>query len=327
MYIGTQVNCQNDTDIQQLAQLGVMNVDQTPTEPWEDWTADSLKALRDRFDKHGINLEMIHIPLGSQSAFKNGAGAIFLGPSDERDRQIERMCETVRMGSEAGLRGFNYNITILGHLRTPSKTGRGGATVSTFELEKLDQDVPEFEGGPADEDEMWERIDHWLKQIMPVAEEYKIQMACHPSDPGIGYGKTYRGVARVLGMPDGFKKLIDLYDSPYNGMNFCLGCMSEALENPAEEIYDVIRYFGERKKIFNLHFRNIKGKLGDFVEVFPDEGDVDMLKALKTFKEVGYEYMIMPDHVPGISGPEPGRVGFAYTYGYIHALLQAVNAD
>ena len=175
------------------------------------------------------------------------------------------------------------------------------------------------------EDEMWERIDHWLKQIMPVAEEYKIQMACHPSDPGIGYGKTYRGVARVLGMPDGFKKLIDLYDSPYNGMNFCLGCMSEALENPSEEIFDVIRYFGERKKIFNVHFRNIKGKLGNFVEVFPDEGDVDMLKALRTFKEVGYEYMIMPDHVPGISGPEPHQVGFAYTYGYIHALLQAVN--
>lgn len=325
MYIGTQFGCRNDTDIEVLAQLGVLHVDQTPEEPWSEWTADTLKALRDRFDKYGINLEMIHIPLGSQSAFKNEAGAIFLGPSDERDRQIDRMKETVRMGAEAGLRGFNYNITILGHLRTPSKKGRGGATLSTFELDKLDQSLGEFEGGPADEDEMWARIDHWLQEIMPVAEEYKIQMACHPSDPGIGYGKTYRGVARVLGMPDGFKKLIDLYDSPYNGMNFCLGCMAEACENPAEEIYDIIRYFGERKKIFNVHYRNIKGGLGNFVEVFPDEGDVDMLKALRTFKEVGYEYMIMPDHVPDISGPEKYQVGFAYTYGYIHAMLQAVN--
>ena len=89
----------------------------------------------------------------------------------------------------------------------------------------------------------------------------------------------------------------------------------------------MIRYFGERKKIFNVHFRNIKGGLRNFVEVFPDEGDVDMLKALRTFKEVGYEYMIMPDHVPGISGPEARQVGFAYTYGYIHALLQAVNEE
>jgi mannonate dehydratase len=103
--------------------------------------------------------------------------------------------------------------------------------------------------------------------------------------------------------------------------------MSESLENPAEDIFDVIRYFGERKKIFNVHFRNIKGRLNSFVEVFPDEGDIDMLKALRTYKEVGYEYMIMPDHVPGISGAEAGQVGFAFTYGYIHALLQAVNED
>jgi len=325
MYIGTQLGAQTDEEMQVLSQLGVNNVDQTPTELWADWTTDVLKGMRDRWAKHGISMEMIHIPLGSASAFKNEAGAIFLGPSDERNRQIDRMKETVRMAGEAGIRGLNYNITILGHMRTPSKTGRGGASVSTFELDKLDQSLGEFEGGPADEDEMWERIDHWLKEIMPVAEEYKVQMACHPSDPGIGVGKTYRGVARPLGMVEGFKKLIDLYDSPYNGLNFCQGCMSEALENPAEQIFDVIRYFGERKKIFNVHFRNIKGGLGNFEEVFPDEGDINMIKALRVYKEVGYEYMIMPDHVPEISGTEPGKVGFAYTFGYIHAALQAVE--
>ena len=327
MYIGTQFGCRHDTDIEVLAQLGVMHVDQTPSEPWQDWTADTLKAMRERFARHGIDLEMIHLPLGSRSAFVNAAGAIFLGPSDERDRQIERVCETVRMAAEAGLRGLNYNITLLGHLRTEPRDGRGGAKLSSFEIDRLDRSLGTFEGGAADEDTMWERIDHWLANIMPVAEEYKIQMACHPSDPGIGYGVEYRGVARVLGMVNGFKKLIELYDSPCNGLNFCIGCMAESLENPRADIYDVIRYFGERDKLFNIHFRNIKGGLGDFVEVFPDEGDVDMLKALRILKEVGYRYMIMPDHVPGISGAEPQQVGFAYTYGYIHALLQAVNEE
>ncbi len=325
MYIGSQFGHQTDEEIQVLSQLGVINVDQTPVEAWKDWTTDALVALKERWAKHGISLEMLHIPLGSRSAYDNEAGAIFLKPSDERDRQIDWMKETVRMAGEAGIRGLNYNITILGHLRTPSKTGRGGATVSTFELDKLDQSATEFEDGPADEDEMWERINHWLQEIIPVAEEYKVQMACHPSDPGIGVGNTYRGVARPLGMVDGFKKLIELYDSPYNGLNFCQGCMSESLENPAEEIFDVIRYFGERKKIFNVHFRNIKGGLGNFVEVFPDEGDIHMIRALKVYKDVGYKYMIMPDHVPGIGGPESGKVGFAYTYGYIHAALQAVE--
>jgi len=293
MYIGSQFGHQTDEEIQVLSQLGVINVDQTPVEAWKDWTTDALVALKERWAKHGISLEMLHIPLGSRSAYDNEAGAIFLKPSDERDRQIDWMKETVRMAGEAGIRGLNYNITILGHLRTPSKTGRGGATVSTFELDKLDQSAAEFEDGPADEDEMWERINHWLQEIIPVAEEYKVQMACHPSDPGIGVGNTYRGVARPLGMVDGFKKLIELYDSPYNGLNFCQGCMSESLENP--------------------------------VEVFPDEGDIHMIRALKVYKDVGYKYMIMPDHVPGIGGPESGKVGFAYTYGYIHAALQAVE--
>jgi mannonate dehydratase len=237
------------------------------------------------------------------------------------------------VAGEAGLRGFNYNITILGHLRTESKTGRGGARLSTFNYDELAEkgsprdagQAAVFEDGPADADEMWERIDYWLKRVIPVAEEYNVQMACHPSDPGIGYGVTYRGVERVMGMVDGFKKLIELYESPFNGLNFCIGCMSESLENPGKDVFDVIRYFGERKKIFNIHFRNIKGGFRNFVEVFPDEGDVNMLEALRTLKEVDYPYMIMPDHVPGISGAEASRVGFAFTFGYIHAALQAVN--
>ena len=326
MYIGTQVGCRDETDIKVLSQLGVYHVDQTPAEPWTEWSAEMLIRMRERFDRHGINLEMIHIPLSSGSAFRNPAGAIFLAPSDERDRQIDRLCEIVRMASEAGLRGLNYNITILGHLRTESRYGRGGARLSSFEYAKLDQSLGEFEGGAADADTMWERIQYWLERIMPVAEEYRVQMACHPSDPGIG-DETYRGVARVMGMVDGLKKFVELYDSPYNGLNFCLGTISESLENPGEEIHDIIRWFGRRRKIFNLHFRNIRGGFRDFVEVFPDEGDVDMLRALRTFDEVGYEYMIMPDHVPGISGAEPAQVAFAYTYGYIHALLQAVNEN
>ena len=337
MYIGTQGSFPEDTDLEVLAQFGVNNIDTTPSEPLNEWTTDLLTRYRERCAKFGINLEMTHI-IGSGNALKNPiTGAIFLKPSDERERQLDLICEVIRMAGEAGLRGLNYNITILGHLRTERTLGRGGASLSTFDYDELLKEgsprEPEetrfspFQDGPADADEMWERINHWLQRVIPVAEEYKVQMACHPSDPGLGYEVTYRGVERVLGMADGFKKLVDLYDSPYNGLNFCVGCMSECLENPAEQVCDVIRYFGERKKIFNIHYRNIKGGLRKFVEVFPDEGDVDMLKVLRALKLVGYPYMIMPDHVPQISGPEPRKVAFAYTFGYIHAMLQAINEN
>jgi mannonate dehydratase len=87
----------------------------------------------------------------------------------------------------------------------------------------------------------------------------------------------------------------------------------------------VIRYFGTRKKIFNVHFRNICGHRNDFTEVFPDEGDIDFVKAIKVYKEIGYEYMLMPDHVP-LAVNDPGSLqSFAYCYGYIRGLLQSVN--
>jgi len=117
-----------------------------------------------------------------------------------------------------------------------------------------------------------------------------------------------------------------MHESPYHGLNFCQGTVTEMLENPGEEIYDVIRWFGEREKIFLVHFRNIKGGKLDFVEVFPDEGDVDMLQVARVYQEVGYPYMLVPDHVPQISGENPLGVAFAFTYGYIAGILQAVNA-
>ena len=64
----------------------------------------------------------------------------------------------------------------------------------------------------------------------------------------------------------------------------------------------MIRYFGSRGKIFNVHFRNIKGGLSDFQETFPDDGDVDMIRCMRVYKEVGYDGLIMPDHAPQIEG-------------------------
>ena len=324
MYLGTQFGARNETDLRQLAQLGVEHVDVTPEEHWTEWTVDLLASIRERYAKQGITVESMHSPLSSRDAFHNGMPHVFLGPSDERERELDGFCEIIRMTSEAGLRALLYNITILGHLRTGPRYGRGGATVSSFNYADLDQSLPEFEGGAADAETMWERIDYFLARVVPVANEYGVQLACHPQDPGIK-DYEYRGVARVMGTVDGLKKFTNMHESPYHGLNFCQGTVSEMLERPGEEIYDVIRYFGSRKKIFNVHFRNIKGGVLDFVEVFPDEGDVDMLRAVRTYKEVDYPYMLMPDHVPGIDGDEAHQVGFAYCYGYIHAMIQAAN--
>jgi mannonate dehydratase len=139
--------------------------------------------------------------------------------------------------------------------------------------------------------------------------------------------KGFRGVHRVLGSVDGLKRFVEISPSPYHGLNFCQGTVSEMLNDPAREIFEVIRYFGARGKIFNVHFRNIKGGFLNFQETFPDDGDVNMLEALRTYKEVGYDGMVMPDHAPQIEGDLGRQQAFAYAYGYIRALIQAVQNE
>ena len=99
------------------------------------------------------------------------------------------------------------------------------------------------------------------------------------------------------------------------------------LAKPGEEIFDVIRHFGTRGKIFSVHFRNIAGGFLNFRETFIDDGDVDMLKAMRVYKEVGFDGMIMPDHVPQIEGDAGSAQGFAFALGYIKALIAAVSAE
>ena len=144
-----------------------------------------------------------------------------------------------------------------------------------------------------------------------------------------------RGVERWnWPVQEGLKRFSELVDSPYHGFNFCCGVAAEGLENPAEELCDIVRYFGERKKLFNIHYRNIRGGLYRFQKVWPDEGDVDMHEVARTLRDVGYEYMLMPDHAPSHpddQAPEgvSGRVNqaWAFQFGYIVAMIQAVNKE
>jgi mannonate dehydratase len=84
----------------------------------------------------------------------------------------------------------------------------------------------------------------------------------------------------------------------------------------------VIRYFGTRRKIFNVHFRNIRGRFLNFQETLPDDGDINMIEAIRVYQKVGYDGMLMPDHVPKIEGDPGGRQAFAFAFGYIQALIQ-----
>jgi D-mannonate dehydratase len=165
-----------------------------------------------------------------------------------------------------------------------------------------------------------------IKQNVRAASEAGVRLACHPHDPAVPHDTGLRGIHRVLGSVDGLKKFISIAPSKYHGLNFCVGTVAEMLTDPANQIYDVIRYFGERQKIFMVHLRNIKGGFLNFDEVYPDNGDMDFHRVLKLFKQVGYQSMFCPDHVPESTVDPDGEKQHSFCLGYTKAMIQAVNA-
>jgi mannonate dehydratase len=327
MKVGTQ-HGHTDAILRQCAAFGVNNIcSGLPSEKMDDaWTVDGLSKLRDTVASHGITLDMVPLPMSSSEISRAEMPAIYLGKSPERDRNIDDICQMIRNCARAGIFQVKYNFTIIGIPRSGTAPGRGNARYSEFIYANAKQDPPLTIAGRVDADTYWERITYFLERVVPVAEEYKVRMGCHPQDPGVPKGSGWRGVDAVLGSPDGLKKFVSIKESPYHGLNFCQGTVSEQLEKPGEQIFDVIRYFGTRKKIFSVHFRNIEGGFLNFRETFIDNGSVDMLKAMRVYKEVGYDGMMMPDHVPRVEGVDSLQ-GFAYAFGYIKALIAAVSAE
>jgi mannonate dehydratase len=327
MKVGTQ-HGDSEEILRACAAFGVHNIcSALPSRQMDEaWSVESLTRLRERVASHKITLDMVPLPMSSSEISRAEMPAIFLGQSPERDRNIDDICQMIRNCARAGIPAVKYNFTIVGIPRSGTAAGRGGARYSEFVYARAKQDPPLTIAGRVDADTYWERITYFLERVVPVAEEYKVRLACHPQDPGVPQGSGWRGIDAVLGSPDGLKKFVAIKESPYHGLNFCQGTVSEQLEKPGEEIFDVIRYFGSRRKIFNVHFRNIEGGFLNFRETFIDNGSVDMLKAMRVYKEVAYDGMMMPDHVPRVEGVD-SQQGFAFAFGYIKALIAAVSAE
>jgi mannonate dehydratase len=326
MKLGCQSAPTNDTHLKYLARYGVKNICGYPeTADGRLYaTLEELKGMRDLAERNGISVDCIGLPfLTSSHIDREKHPAIMLAQSPERDRDIEAVQTMIRNCAATGIPSIKYNMSILGVLRTGRTPGRGDATYSKWSLAAVKPATPLTKAGPVNGEKFWERITYFLERVIPVANEHKIRMACHPHDPGVP-PEGYQGVDRVLGTVDGLKRFISIKESPYHGLNFCQGTVSEMLQDPGKEIFDVIRYFGTRQKIFNVHFRNIRGHRNEFVEVYPDEGDIDFVKAIQVYKEIGYPYMLMPDHVPQAPNDPNGLQSFAYCYGYIRALIQSL---
>ncbi|MEI8089675.1 MAG: mannonate dehydratase [Opitutaceae bacterium] len=317
------------TTLRALAAFGVKNIcsGKVGRGLGDGWSVDDLKRLRQHVESFGIALDCVPLPLSAAYITEGEHPEVLLDKNPERDRTLELLGQMIRNCGAAGIPMVKYNLTFIGVVRTGTKVGRGGATLKSFDYSQLKPGAEMTPAGRITEEIYWDRIGTFLKKIVPIAEEAKVKIACHPQDPGMPPETGWRGVNTVLGTPAGLVKFVEMQSSAYHGLNFCQGTVAEMLPKPNEQIYDVIRDFGRRGKIFNVHFRNIRGGYLNFDETMPDDGDVDMPKALRVYQEFGYDGMVMPDHVPHIEGDTGGHKAFAFCHGYIQALLQQLRAE
>jgi mannonate dehydratase len=328
LQVGHQHDHSADT-LRLLAALGVEHICSGIPSPRLDaeWSVDGLTRLRRHVESFGVRLDAVPLPLASSPIAKADYPEILLAHEPARARALDDICQMIRNAGAAGIPLVKYNLTFLGVVRTGRIPGRGGASDSAFDYAQSGAAGPMTAAGAVTAEIYWDRITHFLRRVVPVAEEAKVRLALHPGDPGLPADRDYQGVHAVLNTVDGLKRFIATVPSANHGLNFCQGTISEMLPRPGEQIYEVIRYFGQRGKIFNVHFRNIAGGFLQFSETFPDNGAVDMPRALRTYREVGFAGMVMPDHVPVVAGDTGGLRAFSYCFGYIQALLQGLRNE
>ena len=283
---------------------------------------DGLLAVRERFERH--ELMLTGIGLGADHLKAQLLGL------PERDQEIDRLCETLRVVGQAysDLDAADSPVIIIdqrltywvreGWTGAGRVSGRGGVVLYNFDASR-DAHLQDAPAGEVSAAQAWERISYLYERIVPAADEAGVRLATHPDDPPMA---VYRGAANTFNSLAGFMRLFDAFPSAHNGMLLCLGCMQEA----GEDVVEVIRQIGRREKIFYVHFRNVRGTVPNYTEVFPNEGDLDMLAAVRAFREVGYDGVLVPDHHFGIAGDDPWRtISRAWQIGYITALIQATE--
>lgn len=272
-----------------------------------------LVRLRMAVEEWGLRLSAIeNVPIQFYDQ-------IILGGPD-RDSQIENMLLTIRNIARAGIGIFAYNWMPSGVWRTPSATLRGRAVGTAFDLERA-RHLPLTHGREYSEEEMWANLESWIRIATPVAEEEGIRLALHPCDPPV---PSLGGVPQILRDFESCRRLIDIVPSRSNSVLFCQGTFSQM----EDDVYEMIRYFGERDRIGYVHFRNVSGPVPAFHEDFVDAGYVDMARAMRIYRDIGYDGFFIDDHVPSTHGDTPwGHRGRAYAGGYIKGLIEAVMSE
>ncbi|QLG29014.1 mannonate dehydratase [Halorarum halophilum] len=282
-------------------------------------TVAELEDARERVEGAGLRLA------GIQSLPYSLYGDIMFG-QDGADEALEQITTLVRNLGAAGvpILGYQWNPRGVVPMRTTPVELRGGAIGTAFDLAEVDDPHALAPGLDREytEAEFWENYGGFLEAVLPIAEEVGVDLALHPVDPpGL---ESLGGIPRLFRSVESFERAMELVPSDNHGLKLCLGCFSQL----GADVHDVVRRFGERDQIVFVHFRDVAGTVPRFHETFVDEGNFDAVAAVRTLHDVGFDGVVIPDHVPEMVGDDDWRHrARGFTVGYLRGVVDTVRTE
>ena len=311
-----------EDDLAFIKQMGVEHV--VLWSPPEKAGYDYYASRRALFESAGLHI----YGMGNTGVHNQDAIVLNLPGRDAKIEEYKRhLCDI----GKAGIPYTTYAHMANGIWSTQREEIRGGASARAFHLAHAEEGhwagrlytAPLTHGRRYSEDEIWDNFAHFVRQVTPVAEEAGVLIGIHPDDPPV---PELGGIPRpIFSSFEGYKRALEMANSPNVGMCLCVGCWLEGGELMGSDVLETIRYFGGLGKLFKVHFRNVHAPLPYFVETFLDDGYMDMYQVMRALREVDFDGVIIADHIPQMAGGP--QVGTAYSIGYMKALLERANAE
>lgn len=295
------------------------------------WTYEGLRDLKALVNSEGLELEALE-----NFAPSHWFDILLDGP--RKAQQMERLKQLIRDMGRVGIPTMGYCFTVAGvwgHESGPNS--RGGAVSVGFDdmpqtpipsgmvwnmvydTQLFDPEHSRQVVAPVSEEEIRQRFQAFLNEMVPVAEAAGVRLALHPDDPPM---PALRGAHRLAYTPDRYAAILDAYPSPANTLELCLGTVAEMAEG---NVYDLVDHVSQKGRIGYIHFRNVRGKVPHYHEVFVDEGDTDMIRILRILHRNGYDGVLIPDHTPLMECAAPWHAGMAFAMGYIKAAIHLIE--
>lgn len=278
------------------------------------WRYTELLELIQKFREYGIEVGVIEgcVPISDTTRLGR----------EGRDEEIERFKQYLRNLGELNVPVVAYDwMAGTRWARTSTAVlSRGDSLITAYD-DQLMANAPPQELAPVEAETLWEALKYFLNEVVPVAEKAGVKLALHPDDPPID---RLRGVDRIVTSPENYERIMELYESEFNGITFCQGNFAAM----GADIPAAISQFDER--INFVHFRDVEGTAERFKETWHDDGPTDMHACIEAYREIGFEGPVRPDHVPTMAGetnsnPMYMTLGRLFAIGYLKGLLEATD--